>query len=156
MGDRQDIQTDQIQTEQEGSGIDASEMESEETTPENQAEIQGLKFQMLADSVQQLSEMVEGILPVIARLVTSEKEQREKSATPEGSNKMPWDKRRPSPTFTEYAGSLAFESPELHTKDRAKRRRQCSTSRIGWRKRLELQLSENSPTFHGETSFSGI
>jgi hypothetical protein len=86
-------------------------------------------------------EMMEQILPVVGRLSMASPSSEVKNETPEPSLKKPWERRRNSPTFTEFAGSLAFESPETANKEKAKRRETI------FEESLRLEKSAKYPTF---------
>jgi hypothetical protein len=59
---------------------------------------------------------------VVAKFAAKEEEQEGKIETPEPSTRKPWDQRKGTPTFSDFAESLAFDSPEHLGRERYKRR----------------------------------
>jgi hypothetical protein len=91
-------------------------------SPEIQAGSQEEQIQRLAEKVQVLTELFEAVLPVVAKLAAQENEQEGKIETPEPAIRKSWDQRKGTPTFSEFAGSLAFDSPEHLGRERFRKR----------------------------------
>jgi hypothetical protein len=118
-----------------------SERGNKRTSPVLQTESQEEKVERLAQTVEGLLEMFQGIMPLVTKLATKESEIEAKMGTPESVERKPWERRRPSPTFTEFAGSLAYDSPEMFPRDRVKRRETIFDESD------KLERSAKQPTF---------
>ncbi len=99
-----------------------AEVGSDRASPVLHTESHDMKVERLAHTVESLLEMFQGILPVITKLAEKENEAELKIESSASVERKPWDRGRPSPTFTDFAGSLAYESPEVLLRDRPKRR----------------------------------
>jgi hypothetical protein len=134
-----------------------------ELTPENSAaeedgsraaELDGTeqKLQNLAVKMNQIADAMLRIIPVVEKLNQRDREAEERKlvVTPNGERKRWNQRRRQDPTFTEFAGPLAFSTPE--TPDTMLKRRETIFEEAGTLEKSAKvpTFRRNVPAFHGK------